>query len=110
MIAWYWLIVAFIGGLVFAAISWNAVEWDNVLTTILTGMAFPFVYVVMFPIVFFHYYFNPITPERWENYTALFDVNKYRQISKNVYLWHDAHTKKLHNRWLLIRVKPIDNK
>ena len=53
---------------------------------IFEGMAFPFVYVAMFPIVFFRYYFKPITPERWENYTSLLGVDKCRQIGKNVYL------------------------
>lgn len=110
MIAWYWLIIAFIGGLVFATISWNTVEWDNVLTTILAGIAFPFVFVAMFPIVFFRCYFKPITPEKWENYISLFGVDKYRQIGKNVYLWHDVNTKKLYNKWFLIRVKSIDSK
>lgn len=110
MVAWYWLIIAFVGGLVFATISWNAVEWDNVFTTILAGITIPFVYVAMFPIVFFRCYFKPITPERWKYYTSLFDVNKCRQIGKNVYLWHDTNTKKLHNKWFLVRVKPIDNK
>ena len=34
MIAWYWSVVAFILGIVFATISWNAVEWDNILSAI----------------------------------------------------------------------------
>ena len=34
MVAWYWLIISFVGGLVFATISWNAVEWNNVLIDI----------------------------------------------------------------------------
>ena len=110
MVAWYWLIIAFVGGLVFAAISWNAVEWDSVLIDIFEGMAFPFVYVAMFPIVFSRYYFKPFTPEMWEIYASPFGVDKYRQIGKNVYLWHDIHSKKLYDRWFLIRVKPINNK
>ena len=108
MVAWYWLIITFISGLVFATISWNAVEWDNVLIDIFEGIAFPFVYVAAFPIVFFRCYFKPITPEIWEKYTSSIGVNECRQISKNVYLWHDVHTKKLYNKWFLIRVKPID--
>ena len=50
------------------------------------------------------------SPEIWEKYTSSFGVDKCRQISKNVYLWHDTNTKKLYNKWFLIRVKPIDNK
>lgn len=53
MVAWYWLIITFIGGLVFSTIAWNAVEWDNIVTTILAGIAIPFAYMIMFPINFF---------------------------------------------------------
>ena len=60
MVAWYWLIVAFIGGLVFATLAWNAVEWDNIVTTILAGIAIPFAYVVRFAVIFFRKFIKPI--------------------------------------------------
>lgn len=110
MVAWYWLIVAFIGGLVFATVSWNAVEWDNVLTAILAGIAIPFVYVGMFPVSFFHLFVKPISVEKWVEFTSNNPADKYRKIGKNTYLWHDANTKKLFNKFFLVRVKPIDKK
>ena len=108
MVAWYWLIVAFIGGLVFATVSWNAVEWDNVLTAILAGIAIPFVYIGMFPVSFFRLFVKPLSVERWIEFISHNPADKYRKIGKNTYLWHDANAKKLFNKFFLVRVKPID--
>lgn len=108
MVAWYWLIVAFVSGLVFATVSWNAVEWDNVLTSILAGIAIPFVYVGMFPVSFFCWFVKPIGVERWIEITSNNPADKYRKIGKNTYLWHDVNAKKLFNKFFLVRVKPID--
>lgn len=105
MIAWYWLIIAFVGGLVFATITWNAVEWDNVISAVLAGIAIPFVWVAMFPISFFRSYVKPISTERWEKCLASWGSDKYWKIGKNTYLWHDRKAKKLFNKFFLIRVK-----
>jgi hypothetical protein len=106
MVAWYWLVVAFVGGLVFATITWNAVEWDNAVGAVLAGIAIPFVWVAMFPISFFRSYFKPISPERWAKYLKIWnDDDKYWKVGKNTYLWHDPNAKKLFNKFFLIRVK-----
>ena len=104
MVAWYWLIIAFVGGLVFATITWNAVEWDNVVSAVLAGIAIPFVWVAMFPVSFFRWYVKPISTERWEQCLELWD-DKHWKIGKNTYLWHDRKAKKLFNKFFLIRVK-----
>ncbi len=109
MVAWYWLIVTFISGLVFATITWNAIEWNDILATILAGIAIPFVFVAMFPITFFRCYFKPVSRERWKSYIAQVGVDEFRQIGKDVYLWHDIHAKRLYNKWFLIRVKEVSD-
>ena len=105
MIAWYWSVVAFIGGIVFATISWNLVEWDNILSTICAGVALPFVYVAMFPIVFWKRVIKPVSPQQFERFQKRnLDGNRCFTISKNLYLWHDKTTKYLYAKWFLIRV------
>lgn len=104
MVAWYWLIVAFVGGLVFATITWNAVEWDNVITAVLAGIAIPFVYVGMFPVSFFRLFVKPISSEKWAKRETLGN-NKYWKIGKNTYLWHDPNADQLFHKFFLIRVK-----
>ena len=105
MIAWYWSVVAFIGGIVFATISWNAVEWDNILTSICAGIAIPFVYVAMFPITFWKNVVKPVSPTRWESFQKLnSEGDRCFHIYKNLYLWHDKTTKHLFAKWFLVRV------
>ena len=105
MVVWYWLIVAFIGGLVFSTITWNAVEWDNVVSTVLAAIAIPFVYIGMFPVAFFRWFVKPISTKRWDEFTSEYPTDKYWKIGKNTYLWHDRNATRLFNKFFLIRVK-----
>ena len=105
MFAWYWLIVAFVGGLVFATITWNAVEWDNVVSAVLAAIAIPFVYVGMFPASFFHRFVKPISMNSWDNLVLNNPTDKYWQIGRNTYLWHDPDAKKLFHKFFLVRIK-----
>lgn len=103
MIAWYWLIVAFILGLVLATIAREATE--NILSTICAGLAIPFVYVAMFPITFWKNVVHPVSPLRFEQFKKLnIEGDKCFTIGKNLYLWHDKTTKHLYAKWFLIRV------
>ena len=105
MVAWYWLIVAFVGGLVFATVSWNAVEWDNVMTAALSWIAIPFVYVGMFPVSFFRLFVKPLSSEKWTKFVSDYSADRYWKIGKNTYLWHDPNAKQLFHKFFLIRVK-----
>ena len=103
MIAWYWLIVAFILGLVLATIVREATE--NILSTICAGLAIPFVYVALFPITFWKNVVKPVSPTRWECFQKLnSEGDRCFHIYKNLYLWHDKTTKHLFAKWFLIRV------
>ena len=105
MIAWYWSVVAFILGIVFATVSWNAVEWDNILSAICAWLAIPFVYVAMFPITFWKNVVKPVSSLRWECFQKLnAEGDRCFHIYKNLYLWHDKTTKHLFAKWFLIRV------
>lgn len=105
MIAWYWLVVAFIGGIVFATVSWNAVEWDNIFSAICAGICIPFVYVAMFPITFWKNVVKPVSPLRFEQFQKLnIEGDRCFTIGKNLHLWHDKTTKHLYAKWFLIRV------
>lgn len=105
MIAWYWSVVAFIGGIVFATISWNLVEWDNILSAVCAGIAIPFVYVAMFPITFLRNIVKPVTSQQFERFKKRnIKDDRCFTIGKNLYLWHDKTTKRLYAKWFLIRV------
>ena len=103
MIAWYWLIVAFILGLVLATIVREATE--NILSTICAGLAIPFVYVALFPITFWKNVVKPVSPLRFEQFQKLnIEGDRCFTIGKNLHLWHDKTTKHLYAKWFLIRV------
>lgn len=103
MITWYWLIVAFVLGLVLATIAREMTE--NILSTICAGIALPFVYVAMFPITFWKNVVNPVSSLRWECFQKLnAEGDRCFHIYKNLYLWHDKTTKHLFAKWFLIRV------
>lgn len=108
MVAWYWLIVAFISGIVAAAITWNLVEWDSLVSDVFAVIASPFVYVGMFPVSFFRWFVKPINAEKWVKVVSGSPADKYWKIGRNTYLWHDPNAKKLFNKFFLIRVKRLD--
>ena len=104
MIAWYWLIVAFVLGMVLATITREVSE--NVLSTICAGLALPFVFVAMFPITFWKNVVKPVSASRFEKFKKLnADGDRCFTIGKNLYLWHDKTTKHLYAKWFLIRVR-----
>jgi hypothetical protein len=105
MVAWYWLIVAFVGGLVFTVATWDALEWNEVVSAVLAGIAIPFIWVALFPIKFFRSYVKPISSKRWAECLETWENWKYWKIDKNTYLCYDRNTKKLFNKFFLIRVK-----
>ena len=105
MISWYWMIIAFLLGIVFATVTWHTVEWDNLFSNVCAGLIIPFIYIAAFPIVFFRRLIHPITLRQWERFQALnHENNKCRKVWRNIYLWHDTTTKNLYAKWFLIRV------
>ena len=87
MVAWYWLIVAFIGGLVFATVSWNASDWGNIVTETLAWIAIPFVYVVMVAINFSRKFIKPIDKSQEKCYNKdNKGVNKNGRKAERIFL------------------------
>lgn len=106
MVAWYWLIAAFILGLVFATVMHYYFDYENTLTTILAGLAIPFAWIAMFPIVFFKN-LRGVEAERFDKLKEVSgDAARYRHITKNIVLWHDPKAKQFFARRFLIRLLP----
>lgn len=110
MIAWYWLIVAFIIGSVFTTITDYWFDYENMLTSILAALAIPFVWIALFPIQFWKNFFYPISFKRW-NVMKKFTEDKksrYYRVTKNVVLWHDPNANIIQSKWFLLRIKEGD--
>ena len=67
MVAWYWLIVSALGGIVFAKLCEEIFDWDNILTEFI---AFCALVVAFIPCVIWNVFFKltikPIPEERIE--------------------------------------------
>lgn len=109
MIAWYWLVVAFvIGSAVTTIIHYWFEDANNIVTELFAAIAFPFVWVAMFPIHFWMFFFRPITFEQWNLFQKLRkqdEKSKFHYITKNIVLMHDPNSKYIQDKWILVRIK-----
>lgn len=114
MVAWYWLIAAFLGGGVLVAITECAVEWENLVMEFFCGVG----YVVLFiPLMFYNIFiknvFPPIPLERWDKLSKdekFLNGLKYKELFKNFYIGWEWHATKLWNKIFFFRIseKAID--
>jgi hypothetical protein len=114
MVAWYWIIVAFILGNAFAAFTYEWFEWDNVWTEIVATLAMVVLYLPMAIYkIFLHNTIHPVSRERHEKLKAewLRDrKSKHFNLGKHLVFWIDPKAKKLFNKIFFVRItdKPID--
>lgn len=105
MVAWYWLVIAFLLGSLFTASACEHFEefWSSVIAGILLVVMFiPYsIYAI-----FFRNTINPIRRERFENL-----VNKWKKenskvfhVCGNLYFWIDPKAKKVYNKIFFVRV------
>lgn len=69
MVAWYWLIVSAVGGIVFTKFCDEYFDWDNVLTEIISWIALVVLYIPLFIYhVFFKLTIKPVSADRLEEF------------------------------------------
>lgn len=106
MVAWYWLIVSALGGIVFAKACEEIFDWDNILTEFI---AFCTLVVMFIPCmiwgVFFKLTIKPIPAERIEK-AKLVPFKRWG----NLCLFVDKKASHVWNKIFFVRIekKPID--
>lgn len=109
MIAWYWLVVAFvIGSAVTTIIHYWFEDANNIVTELFAAIAFPFVWVAWFLVIFWSGLFHPISQKRWNNFVKTITKYKklvYYHITKSVVLIHDPIARRIQEKWFLVRIK-----
>ena len=113
MIAWYWLIVAFVIGSVFTTITDYWFDYENILTAVLAAIAIPFVWIALFPIQFWKNVFHPVSQERVDKMSEEFvkdGTSRYYHVTNNIILWHDPDANRIQSKWFLVRIKGSDSK
>lgn len=108
MIAWYWLIVAFFVGIVFATFTNEWFDYDNLLTSILAGVTLVVtfipmsIYAVFFKLTLVH----PVTSERFEEVKKTCkEKEKTYHLFGNLYAWCDPSARAIWSKFFLVRVK-----
>lgn len=97
-----------IGSAVATIINYWYEDDDNILTELLAAIAFPFVWIAMFPIHFWMFFFRPITLEKWNLFQKISthpEKSNCYYITKNIVLLHDPKSKYIQDKWILIRIK-----
>lgn len=110
MVAWYWLIISAIGGIVFAKFCEELFDWDNFLTETISFLT---LVVCFIPIVIYNIFFkltlkHPVERNRWEELhrnNNPFADNKETKITKNLYLCYDLKAKRIWNKIFFVRIK-----
>ena len=107
MIAWYWSVVAFIGGIVFATVTWEVCDYTNWLSSLLAGLTLVVVFIpCMFYQIFIKHIIFPVPENKWEFLTTskAFENRKKYHLFKNFYFWYSPNGS-FHDKFFFVRVK-----
>lgn len=114
MVAWYWIIIAFILGNAFVVFTCEYFEWDSLWAGIVAFLAL----IVLYPAlvvynVFFKNTIHPVPRELHEKLKPKWlgdGKSKCFNFGNNFYFWFDPQAKKLFNKIFFVRIidKPID--
>lgn len=108
MIAWCWLIAAFILGSVVATFTWNYFDYDNLFTNILEGVTVVVIYPFMLPLHFFWCVFRPVSQETWNKFVANNPESKIFRICGKLYFCFDSKAGHWFQKAFLVRLKGED--
>ena len=114
MVAWYWLIVAFLLGNAFATFTYEQFEWDNIWSSIVAFLALIVLYIPMaFYKIFLNNTIHPVSRERYERLKAEWlkdSKSKCFNLGKHFIFWIDPKATRLFNKIFFLRIidKPID--
>lgn len=112
MVAWYWVVVAFVAGLVFTAFSyewWGEYFVENIATKFIALVA---LIVLFIPLTIYNIFFKltvhrPVRPDQWEKYLREMDkTDRQKRIgNSNFYVCRDADATHIYNKVFFVRVK-----
>lgn len=104
MVAWYWLIVSAIGGIVFAKLCEEIFDWDNILTE---AISFLTLVISFIPIciygIFFRLTIKPVLRKRWDKV----DLTLKKHLFGNLWFCVDKQGSHLWNKIFFVRLEKI---
>ena len=104
MVAWYWLIVSAIGGIVFAKLCEEIFYWDNFLTE---AISFLTLVISFIPLciygIFFRLTIKPVLRKRWDKV----DLTLKKHLFGNLWFCVDKQACHLWNKIFFVRLEKI---
>lgn len=107
MIAWYWLIVAFLLGMAFVALTNEWFDYETVVFDIATAVA---TVVCFIPRVFYCCFIKNVIPgvdpNKFEEVKKVLDKSdRVIHVGGRLYLWIDKNAQKIWHKIFFVRIK-----
>jgi hypothetical protein len=102
MVAWYWLIVSAIGGIVIAKACEEIFDLDNILTEVISFLALVIAFIpICIYRIFFRLTIKPVLKRRWDKA----DLTLKKHLFGNLWFCVDKEAKYLWNKIFFVRVE-----
>ena len=106
MVAWYWILATAVITNFLTILLSKKIDFETFWEEFISILFYPLIWLGIFPYVFFRCLVRPVSQQHFDKIVAKKTNNEtIHKLSKNIYLWHDKETKRLHHHWFLIRVK-----
>lgn len=104
MVAWYWLIVSAIGGIVIAKACEEIFDWDNILTEVISflTLVISFIPICIYRI-FFRLTIKPVLRKRWDKVKDNLTLKKH--LFGNLWFCVDKQASYLWNKIFFVRLE-----
>lgn len=107
MVAWYWLIVAFLLGMAFVALTNEWFDYETIIYEIASAVA---LVVCFIPCVFYCCFiknvFPGVDPDKFEEVKKIMDKSeKVIHVCGRLYFFIDKDAKKVYQRIFFVRLK-----
>lgn len=104
MVAWYWLIVSAIGGIVIAKACEEIFDWDNILTEVISflTLVISFIPICIYRI-FFRLTIKSILRKRWDKVKDNLTLTKH--LFGNLWFCVDKQASHLWNKIFFVRLE-----
>ena len=104
MVAWYWLIVSAIGGIVIAKACEEIFDWDNILTEVISFLTLVISFVpVCIYTIFFKLTIKPVRRTKWDKVKGNLTLTKH--LFGNLWFCVDKQASHLWNKIFFVRLE-----
>ena len=102
MVAWYWLIVSAIGGIVIAKACEEIFDWDNILTEVISFLTLVISFIPLcIYTIFFKLTIKPVRRKKWDKV----ELTVKKHLFGNLWFCVDKKASRLWNKIFFVRLE-----